>query len=58
MKVILRAALFYLAITFSVAFVMGVLRTVVIAPALGELPAVMIELPFLITLSWWSVASC
>lgn len=53
MKAILRAALFYLSITFAVAFVMGVLRTVVIAPALGELPAVLIELPFLITLSWW-----
>jgi len=53
MKAILRASLLYLAITFAVAFAMGAVRTLVIVPALGELRAVLIELPILIALSWW-----
>lgn len=53
MKDILRAAILYLAITFSVAFALGVLRTLLIVPALGELWAVLAELPFMIAVSWW-----
>lgn len=48
----LTAGTLYFIIVFSAAFVIGVLRTLVIAPAIGEVAAVLIEVPILLTLSW------
>lgn len=42
----------YYAIIFSVAFVMGVVRNLVIAPRLGATVAVLIEVSILLTVSW------
>ena len=42
----------YYAIVFSIAFALGVTRTLVIAPALGATIAVLIEVPLLVVVSW------
>lgn len=46
------AGLAYFAIVFAIAFVLGVLRVSFVAPRVGDLAAVMIEIPFLLTASW------
>ena len=55
----LAAATAYVAIVFSVAFVMGVVRTLLISPVTGEVPAVLIETPVILLVSWfaagWSI---
>lgn len=45
-------ALRYYAIVFSIAFALGVARTLVIAPALGVTFAVLLEIPVLVLVSW------
>ena len=42
----------YYAIVFSIAFALGVTRTLVIAPALGATIAVLLEIPVLVIVSW------
>jgi hypothetical protein len=49
---VLRAALEYFGIVFALAFLLGVLRTVVLAPWLGPLPAVLVELPVVLAVAW------
>jgi len=44
---IVKAALAYAAIVFAVGFVFGTLRTLVLAPWLGALGAVLAEVPFI-----------
>jgi len=55
----LAAAAAYVGIVFSVAFVMGVIRTLFIAPVTGEVAAVLIETPVILLVSWfaagWSI---
>ena len=51
-QVILRAALAYFAVTFAVAFLLGVLRVLVIAPLIGPVAAVMLEVPVILAVSW------
>ena len=55
----LAAATAYVAIVFSVAFVMGVIRTLFVAPLTGEVAAVLIETPIILLVSWfaagWSI---
>ncbi|MGB8811895.1 MAG: hypothetical protein WCC57_01785 [Paracoccaceae bacterium] len=53
---VIIAALVYFATVFSAAFAIGVLRTLVIAPAIGEMAAVLIEVPIVLALSWWVCA--
>jgi len=49
-----RAALIYWALVFSFAFVIGVVRTMWLAPLLGSaVLAVLLELPLVLTASWW-----
>jgi len=51
---IVRAALAYWAAVFALGFVLGTLRVTLLAPRLGETPAVLIELPAMLAASWLS----
>jgi hypothetical protein len=46
------AGLAYFAIVFPIAFAFGIVRTLVLVPAIGKLAAVLTELPFLLVVSW------
>lgn len=46
------AGLLYFAIVFAAGFMFGTVRTVLVAPVLGELVAVVIELPLILALAW------
>jgi len=48
----LRAGVAYYAAVFAVGFVLGTLRTLWIAPAIGETKAVLAELPVMLAASW------
>lgn len=48
----LRPALTYAALIFAAGIVLGTLRTLFVAPATGQLAAVALELPVMLTLSW------
>lgn len=43
----------YFALVFVAGFGLGVLRVFVVAPRLGEMAAVLLELPIVLTLAWW-----
>ena len=47
-----KAALAYVLPVFALAFAFGVLRVTLIAPRTGPLPAVALELPLVLALSW------
>ncbi|MCX7288014.1 MAG: hypothetical protein NTW20_10780 [Rhodobacterales bacterium] len=49
---ILMPALVYFAMVFAVAFVVGALRVTMIAPQIGALAAVALEVPVILGLSW------
>jgi len=42
----------YFLILFSAGFMLGTLRVLVIAPRLGDVPAVLLELPLMLAASW------
>lgn len=48
----LRAGLFYFAAVYSIGFVLGVVRNIAIQPRLGEVLAVLIELPLILVAAW------
>ena len=48
----LRLGLGYFAAVFAAGFAMGTLRVLVIAPRLGEVPAVLLELPVMLAVAW------
>jgi hypothetical protein len=54
------AGLVYFGIVFAVAFALGTVRVLVLVPTLGELAAVLAELPILLVVSWmvcsWAIA--
>jgi hypothetical protein len=54
MQSIPGAAAAYVAIVFAAGFVLGTLRVLVLAPLLGSLGAVLIELPIILAVSWWA----
>lgn len=52
MKRMLLASTAYVATVFAVGFVLGLLRTLALVPLLGEVGAVMVELPVILTVAW------
>lgn len=54
---ILTATLFYFGIVFAVAFGLGVLRVLLIAPLLGPVMAVLIEIPVILGVAWVTAGS-
>jgi hypothetical protein len=47
-----RLGLIYFAAVFAVGFVLGTFRTLILIPMLGELGAVLVELPVILTAAW------
>lgn len=47
-----RAAIIYFALVLAAGFVLGAARVMLIAPMWGELPAVMLETPIMLLVSW------
>lgn len=48
----LKAGTLYFAIIFAVGFLLGAIRIFILSPYFGETLAVVIELPFILALSW------
>ena len=48
------AAFAYFTLTFAAGFALGTLRTLLLAPRLGEMLAVIIEVPIMLTIAWWA----
>jgi hypothetical protein len=49
----LRSGVVYFLAVFAAGFVLGVLRTLFVAPHIGVLAAVAIELPIVLAVAWW-----
>lgn len=49
---LLRAAMLYASIVLAIGFVLGAVRVLVVAPAMGEAGAVFVEVPVMVALSW------
>jgi len=43
----------YFLVVFLAGFVLGTIRVTLLAPTVGALPAVMIELPFILAIAWF-----
>jgi hypothetical protein len=54
----LAAATAYFAIVFGLAFLLGMVRTIFIAPRVGALAAVLIETPVILFISWRAAGWC
>ncbi len=54
----LAAAAVYFAIVFSLAFALGIVRTLVVAPRTGDVIAVLIEAPIVLLVSWFAARGC
>ncbi|MBR7620705.1 hypothetical protein JKL49_15030 [Phenylobacterium sp. 20VBR1] len=52
------AGVAYVAIVFAVAFALGTVRTLLVAPRLGDTLAVTIEAPLILAVSWLASAWC
>jgi hypothetical protein len=50
---VVKAAIAYVAPVFAVAFALGALRVTLVAPTVGPLLAVAIEVPLVLALSWF-----
>lgn len=51
-----RAGFAYFAVVFAAGFVLGTVRVLILAPAVGELTAVAIEAPVILAISWFVCA--
>jgi hypothetical protein len=48
----IRAGFAYFAIVFAIGFVLGAIRVTIVIPRIGEIAAVCLEAPILLTLAW------
>ena len=46
------AGIAYFAIVFAAGFALGTVRTLLLAPRIGELSAVLVEIPFMLLVAW------
>ena len=57
----IKAAASYFAIVFVIAFALGTIRVLLVAPRFGAVAAVSLEVPLLLAVSWvtasWSIAT-
>ena len=51
---VLKAGIAYVLTVFAVGFALGAIRVTFIAPATGPLAAVLLELPLMLTASWFA----
>jgi hypothetical protein len=49
-----KAGVAYFVVVFAAGFVLGTLRVLAIAPRIGETAAVLVELPVILTVSWFA----
>lgn len=54
MRRAVAAAAAYFAIVFSLAFMLGIVRTLIVEPRTGEVVAVLIEAPIILLVSWFA----
>jgi len=47
-----KAGFVYFAIVYAAGFALGTLRVLVVAPAIGEFAATLVELPIILAVSW------
>jgi hypothetical protein len=52
------AGLAYAVIVFAAGFALGAVRIVLLVPILGTTPAVLLEAPVMLALSWWVSSGC
>ena len=50
----LKSGAFYFALVFAAGFVLGAIRTLLLAPRVGDLAAVAIELPVMLAVAWFA----
>ena len=50
----IKAGVAYFAVVFAAGFVLGALRVLAIAPRIGEIAAVLVELPVILAVSWFA----
>jgi len=58
MTQVFKAAFTYVLAVFTVAFVLGTIRVLIVIPRLGETLAVLLEAPILLVVSWWVSRWC
>ena len=58
MLVSIIAGALYAAVAFLIGFIFGTLRLMVLVPVLGDLTAVLLELPFILLASWFVCRWC
>lgn len=51
------AGLIYFGVVFAAGFALGALRVLVLLPSVGEGPAVLLELPIMLTIAWFACRS-
>lgn len=49
----IKAGIAYFVVVFAAGFVLGALRIMVVAPRIGALAAVLVELPLMLAISWF-----
>lgn len=57
MRNVFNASVVYFAAVFAAGFVFGTLRVLVLVPQVGDKLAVLIELPFMLSVSWFACRS-